>query len=247
MKNLYKWLSRRTPGLNIRLKEARMRGTDEEYVKKTWNGALFLSMGLVMIAFLFTKEFLIFLFFPVVFIIMFTYLSRVVDVKVEKLRREIDKEILFAGRFLIIELESGVPMYNTFRNLAENYETIGKYFEEIVTTPSPNLRKVLWQILNSYRTGSNVIGSLNIVLDQIAREQQIGIKEYGRKLNPIAMFYMMAAIIIPSLGITMLSVLASFLGWTLSLGILMVIVVMLAFVQFMFLAIIKSSRPPMAV
>ena len=118
--------------------------------------------------------------------------------------------------------------------------------EVIATTPSPNLRRVLWQILNSFKTGSNVTGSLNVVLDQIGREQQITIKEYGKKLNPIAMFYMMIAIIVPSLGITMLSVLASFLGWNISLGILIVIVILIGFVQFMFLAIIKSSRPPMA-
>jgi len=262
---LYKWLAMRIPGLELKLKEARILGTDEGYMKKTWMGALYLSLGLTFVAFLFTKKLGVFLFFPIVFFMMFTYLARAVDVKIEKMKKEIDKEILFAGRFLIIELESGVPLYNAFKNMSENYETIGPYFDEIVdkvdlgtsmgdalnevitTTPSPNLRRVLWQILNSSKTGSNVMGSLNIVLDQISREQRIIIKEYGRKLNPIAMFYMMAAIIVPSLGITMLAVLASFLGLNLSLGILFVIVIIIAFVQFMFLAIIKSSRPPMVV
>ncbi|NQU98409.1 type II secretion system F family protein [Candidatus Woesearchaeota archaeon] len=262
---LYKWLARQRPGLNLKLKEARMSDTVEIYMKKTWQGSMFLSLGLILVFFFFTKKLLIFLFFPILFLFMFSYLSRSVDVKRTKMRRDIDKEILFAGRFLIIELESGVPLYNTFKNLALNYETIGPYFEEIVDkvdlgtsmedalneviaiTPSPNLRKVLWQILNSFKTGSNITGSLNIVLGQIGREQQIIIKEYGRKLNPIAMFYMMAAIIIPSLGITMMAVLASFLGWQLSLGVLMVIVIVLAFIQFMFLAVMKSARPPMAV
>ena len=262
---IYKWIARQMPGLGIKLKQARIMDSPEEYIKKTFQGALWLSLALVLIFFFFLKSPLVILAFPIVFFIMFSYLSRSADVKITKIQREIDKEILFAGRFLIIELESGVPIYTTFKNLSENYEAIGPYFQEIVdkvdlgtsmsdalnetisTTPSPNLRKVLWQVMNSFKTGSNVIGSLKVVLDQIGREQQITIKEYGRKLNPMAMFYMMAAIIIPSLGITMLSVLASFMGWDLSLGILLVLVGGLAFVQFMFLAIIKSSRPPMVV
>ncbi|MFH1770233.1 MAG: type II secretion system F family protein [archaeon] len=260
---LYKWLTRLIPGLSIKLKEARMPDTDEQYMKKTWQSALYLTFGLLFVGFLFTKSFGTFLFFPIIFFFMFFYFSRFVDVKIEKIKQDIDKEILFAGRFLIIELESGVPMYNSFKNLSKNYVIIGPYFGEIVdkidlgtsvedalnemiaTVPSPNLTKLLWQVLNSIKTGSDVSNSLNVVLSQIAREQRITITEYGRKLNPLAMFYMMAAIIVPSLGITMLAVFASLMGLKIGLGFLMVLVLLLGFVQFMFLSIIKSSRPPM--
>jgi hypothetical protein len=44
------------------------------------------------------------------------------------------------------------------------------------------------------------------------KEQKISVQDYGKKLNPLAMFYMMIAIIIPSLGVTMIVVLATFLG-----------------------------------
>jgi len=260
---VYKYLAQKLPGIELKLKEARMPDSDEEYVKKTLMLSLFLSLFLILIIFLFSNNLIIFLILPIVWLFLFSYLARMVDLKISKLRKEIDKEILFAGRFLIIEIESGVPIYEAFRNLTYNYEVIGTYFSEIVdkidlgtamddainevliTTPSPNLRKVLWQILNSIKTGSNVKGALVVVLEQVSKEQQIAIKEYGRKLNPIAMFYMMAAIIIPSLGITMLAVLASFIGLNISLPILLVIVVVVGFIQFMFLAVIKSTRPPM--
>jgi hypothetical protein len=88
---------------------------------------------------------------------------------------------------------------------------------------------------------------MNTVIEQIVREQQIEVKEYGRKLNPLAMFYMMAAIIIPSLGTTMLVVLSTFIGLNLSLTVLFVITGLIAFVQFMFLSIIRSMRPPMEI
>jgi flagellar protein FlaJ len=177
------------------------------------------------------------------------------------IRANVNKEIVFAGRFLIIEISSGVPLYTAFTNMARNYKHVGIYFSEIVekvdfgtsledaineviiTSPSPELRKMLWQVLNSLKTGADVSNSLTIVLDQIVREQKIYVNEYGRKLNPLAMFYMMIAIIIPSLGIVMLIVLATFMGFKLTMGVLLGILLFLAFVQFMFLAMIKSSRP----
>ena len=57
------------------------------------------------------------------------------------------------------------------------------------------------------------------------------------------MFYMMFAVIIPSLGMTMLMIMSTFIGIKLSLFVLLMIVGFLAFMQYMFLAIIKSSRP----
>jgi hypothetical protein len=95
------------------------------------------------------------------------------------------------------------------------------------------------------KTGADVADSLNSVIDQIVRQQQIDVKEYGRKLNPMAMFYMMVAVIVPSLGTTMIIVLSTFVGFSLPLPFLLVFAVLIGLVQFMFFAVIKSSRPPM--
>lgn len=196
------------------------------------------------------------------FFIIFLYVMKVPDAYIKKIEKEINKEIIFAGRFLIIELESGVSLYQAMINVGNTYDVIGGYFREVIqkvkvgttlevaineavdTVPSDNMRKIFWQILNALKTGSNISNSINAVIEQIIREQQIEVKEYGRKLNPLAMFYMMVAVIIPSLGMTMLIVLATFIGINLNLGVLFGIVGLLAFVQFMFVAIIKSSRPP---
>ena len=146
-------------------------------------------------------------------------------------------------------------------NVSKNYEVIGKYFKEIVDKvtlgtsmedalteaveyiPSDDFRRLLWQILNSIRTGSNVAKSLLSVLEQIAREQTIEVDKYSKKLNPFAMFYMIIAVILPTLGITMLVVLSSFIEIEVDLTIFMIIAAFLGFVQFMFLSLIKFSRP----
>jgi archaeal flagellar protein FlaJ len=261
-------LSNRFYGLDVKLKSAGMPDTKEEFVKKTFLTAAYTSLAIFLIIFLFlsriaikTKLLVMVFGIPLVFSVLFLYFMKIPDAKIKAMEKEINMEIIFAGRFLIIEIDSGVSLYQSMINIGRSYEVVGGYFREIIekvkvgttmeaaineaveSVPSGNLRKILWQILNSLKTGSNISSSINSVIDQIIREQQIEVKEYGRKLNPLAMFYMMIAVIIPSLGMTMLMVLATFMGFNLSLGILLSIVGLLGFVQFMFVAIIKSSRP----
>jgi flagellar protein FlaJ len=260
---LYKIIARWVPSLKLKLLQARMADSPELYVRKTFFGSIFLGLGFSFVVFTFLSKWIVFLFSPLFVALAFIYFIGYVDLKIEKVKKEINREIVYAGRFLIIEIESGVPLYEAFRNVARNYESIGVYFQELVEridlgtpmddalnemiaiTPSPELRKMLWQVLNSLKTGSEVARALSAVLDQVVREQEIAVKEYGRKLNPLALFYMMIAIIVPSLGTIMLIVLTSFLGFNLSMVVYIVIAGLIGFMQFMFLAVIRSSRPPM--
>jgi pilus assembly protein TadC len=243
--------------------------TPEEFVKRSLTTAFYTTFMIVMIIFMLIAKsadrktvFLVILIsFPLLQIFMFFYFMQLPIVKIGKLNREINKEIVFAGRFMIIELESGVPLYNVIENIGNSYKVVGAYFREIIekvkigtslenaiveaveVVPSDQLRKILWQVSNSVMTGSNVSRPLKNVVETIIREQKIETNEYGRKLNPLAMFYMMAAIIVPSLGTTMLTIISIFAGLKLELPFLLAIVGINAFIQFMFVAIINSSRP----
>ena len=81
------------------------------------------------------------------------------------------------------------------------------------------------------------------VMDQITKDQINEVNKYGKKLNPLAMFYMIIAVILPSLGVTMLIILSSFIKFELSLAVLVALACFLGFVQFMFIAMVKFSRP----
>ena len=262
----YKKLANKVPELRLKLQQAGMPNTEVEFVKKTFFSALYLTTGiLVTLALLLSKAdmgviFLIFV-FPILFLMMFFYFIKFPDIKIMKIQREIDREIVYAGRFLVIELESGIPIYDAFSHVTSNYPVIGKYFRNIVEdidfgttvddalnkavelTPSKNFRRVLWQIINSMTTGADVATSLNSVIEQIVREQKIELNEYGRKLNPLAMFYMIVAVILPSIGITMFVILVSFLSIQLTLSTWLIIACFMGFVQFMFYTVVKSSRP----
>ncbi|MBI2128783.1 type II secretion system F family protein [Candidatus Woesearchaeota archaeon] len=254
------------PGLRDKLKQAGMVEEPEEFVKNTLVSSFYLTTGLMFfITALLSKTsfklaLLIFI-APFIFLLVFLYLSKLPEVKIFKRRKQISKEIIFAGRFLIIELESGISLYDAIKNVANSYKDIGIYFKEITDkveigttledalnesieyTPSDDFRRMLWQIVNSLKTGSDIAKSLRDVIEQITREQNIEMKKYGRTLNPLAMFYMIVTVIVPSLGVTILIVLATFMSIKITLAVLLAGVLLLAFVQFMFISIIKSLRP----
>lgn len=267
LNTLFQRISKTVPGLRLKLRQAGMEDKPEEFTKKTFISAFYMTTGLVVTLFLVLAKFDVlkgfaFVFIPIVFIIMFFYMFKLPDLKISKKEKEVSREIVFAGRFMIIELESGVPLYNAMVNLSKNFPIVGRYFKEITDKidlgtsmedalndavefiPSNDLRKVLWQIVNSIRTGSDIAKSLYSVMDQITKDQINEVNKYGKKLNPLAMFYMIVAVILPSLGVTMLIILSSFIKFQLSLTILISLAVFLGFVQYMFIAVVKFSRPP---
>ena len=263
---IFQIIARNLPNIKHSLKKAGMNYKPEDFIKRTFLSAFYMTTGIAVAFTLILAKFnvlkgIMAIFIPIIFFIFFSYLLKLPDVRISKKEKGISREIVFAGRHLIIELESGVSLYNALANVAKNYEVIGGYFKEIINKvdlgtsmedalteaveyiPSDDFRRLLWQILNSIRTGADISSSLSSVLEQIAREQTIEVNKYSKKLNPFAMFYMIIAVILPSLGITMLVVLSSFIEFEISLTIFMIIAGLLGFIQFMFLSMIKFSRP----
>jgi len=196
-----------------------------------------------------------------VFFIVFSILIRTPKSKIRGKINDVDREVVYAGRFLLIELSAGVPLYDSMLNVSRNFKYIGKNFKDIIDrievgkpmdvalaevmeiTPSDNFRKLSWQIMSAMQTGGDISVAISQIVEQISREQMINLKQYNKKLNPLVMFYLMIAVIVPSLGIAMLSLLSTFLGFTLSFGSLMGIAVFVGVIQLLFLTMVKASRP----
>ncbi|MCR4368398.1 MAG: hypothetical protein NUV67_00660, partial [archaeon] len=87
---------------------------------------------------------------------------------------------------------------------------------------------------------SLIMGSL---VDDLSKEKANQVRKYGNSLKLLSLLYMMLGAIIPSMGLTFLIILASFpqiqIGENVFWGLLVFIVIG----QFMYLGIIKSSRP----
>jgi len=267
--NLSARLEKSFPRLKLDLERAGIASKPRDLIKKCLTTASYFTAGLLLVSFMLFSKLGVSLvilipMLVIIYPVMFMYMLKMPSIQISRKKREVDAEVLFAGRYLLIEFWSGVPVFNALVSVSKNYGTISTYFKEIVETvdagvpledaidqavelsPSPRLRKLLWQIVNSIRTGSDISNSLEIILSQIEREQMIEVKGYGRKLNSLALFYMMIAVILPSLGGIMLVVVSSFTGLTVTLGVLLIAVAALAFVQLMFISIIKQSRPAVA-
>jgi pilus assembly protein TadC len=203
--------------------------------------------------------------FPISFFFFFSYFLKFPELKIARRGKYLEREAVFVGRHLLIEMASGISLYDSLKGVVKNFKTSGKIFKQIVDNvrmgtsietalnkavdecPSKNLRKILWQILNSLQTGTDITKSLSSVIDQISKEQMIEIKQYGRRLNPLAMFYMVLAVVIPSLGISLLIILSTLIQFSMNLPLLLVIAGVVGFIQFMFISIIKSSRPAVGI
>jgi len=265
MVDYIKIILKRFPYLKINLIQAGMNIKAEEFIKKRLIDSLIISLTISITLFFFllkVKSNLLWALFasPIIYLSMFLFLINTPRVVAARKIREIDREITYAGRFLIIELNAGIPLFDAVKNISEHFEYIGKYFKEIVkkvdigmgledalnetmeTTPSDNFRKLLFTIVNSLKTGADVAESLKNIIEQIGREKLIKLKEYGKKLNPIVMFYLIIAVIAPSLGIAIMTLLSSFLGITLSLITLLIISFFISILQLVFMSVLDNLR-----
>jgi pilus assembly protein TadC len=254
------------PTLKRKLQTAHMNESPEEYTKRSVVSAVMLT-GIITFAsilFLLGLDFPILFFLPISaisYLIFFQLFMRRVDIKIHKLAKEIDRDVLFAGRFLLIKLNSGKPLMNAIIDASNSYGVANRYFKEIVReielgtpleealvqasrySPSDKMRRILFQISNAMRIGIDVTNFLEAILDEIAEDQLLEIKNYGHKLSGITLFYMLFAIVIPSLGITMLIVVASLVNVQMDFGAFLLILFMLLIMEFVFISMFKTIRP----
>ena len=186
--------------------------------------------------------------------------------KLRKNRRisEIERNLLPALRTILIQINSGVALFDVFVSLSRSdYGEISKIFSKLIkkintgtpqiaaleemtkNNPSPFFRKSIWQLTNGMKSGSNVSKVLRNILDSLSKEQIIQIEKYGSQLNPLSMFYMLFVVIMPSLSITFITVASSFFSSAdidnrfLLIGLFIVILIF----QIVFFGMIKTRRP----
>lgn len=259
-------IAARMPDLRSKLRGAGINKKPPEFISESLRSGFVMALMMsILSVFLILKNEMQLSIAVVVFIISFGIFFSVMlkrpDVAINKREREIDKDVLFAGRFLLVKLNSGKPLINALFEASESYGVAGEYFKEIVedirmgtsledaldnaykTTPSKKFRKILFQINNALKIGVDVSQPLESTLEEISYEQFIEIQRYGKKLNSVTMFYLLAAIVAPSLGITLFSIVASMMSLKITLPIFLVIIFFLSLVQLLFIGVIKSMRP----
>jgi flagellar protein FlaJ len=195
--------------------------------------------------------------------IVFFYLILYPKLLVSRRVKNLERNLPYALRHLLIQVRSGMPLYNAFISISKGkYGLLSDEFRKAINeintgkseidvleemtrnNPSLYLRRILWQIVNALKTGADIGTTLEEIVDNIILEQRAEIKRYGSQLNPIALFYMIMVVVFPTLGIVFLLILTSFVGTVMDLHIILIGVLMFLFlIQFMFIGMIKGKRP----
>jgi len=251
---------------------AKIPDSADYFVKSSLKVSLMMSATItITVFFLFSKTaetmgvpipiYLYLIIFVVFFVIFLFFRLQYPSYKIGKFKKELDRNVLFSARYLLIKLESGVPLYNAMLNASKSYGVSGAYFKEIITmaetgtnieealeitretTPSTKFKRILNQIITAKKTGAEIAQPLNEIIEVITEEQLNEIRTYSKKLNVFILLYLIFVGVLPSIGITLLIILGSIFGFTFPSSMLIISLFLFSFLQFIFTAYIKMIRP----
>ncbi len=254
------------PDLKKRLKIANLNRTPAEYITQILNTSFIYSVIFTILLFFIFKKaklplLLLLPIFVTLLILFFCYHMLLIKIRILRMGREIDKEVIFIGRYLLIKLYSGKPLLNSLIEISNSRGIAGKYIGEIVknintgssienalsnamtNSPSIKLSKILFHINNALKLGIDVTKPLESVLQEITKEQWIEIKRYGQKVNSLVIFYMIAAVVLPSLGMVLFTVIGSLVSLIIDMRIFLVILFFVTMIQLIFISLFRVIRP----
>ncbi|MBW2989819.1 type II secretion system F family protein [Candidatus Woesearchaeota archaeon] len=259
------------PFLKLSLRQAEVDFSVKEYLSMCiFSSLLFLvffgSIISMILAMTGVESFLLFGIMASFAASLFVFIQQVNYPKLYSHRRvkNIEQNLLGALQNILIELNSGAPLFNILVNLSKgDYGNVSEEFSKAVkeinagksqiatlenmaaVNPSVFFRRAIWQLVNGMKSGADLSSVVNEIINSLSEEQVLQIQKYGSQLNPLAMFYMLVVVIAPSLGMTFLIILASFIKLSTSTtklvfwGLYGVVI----FFQIMFMGVIKSRRP----
>lgn len=263
---IFDYLASKEKGLERDLHIAGIPETPSKYLEKNFRLSFIFSIAISIVTFIFLREdekvlgTVFFTFIGVLFGMNFLFKGRVRQA-IRKREQLIDRDLLFAGQYMLVKLQSGLPLFNTLIHASKERNETGRFFRRVVQDvntgtpieqalssardlcPSKNLKKVLAEIVTSLKTGADVTDVLRNSLVEITRELLIEVQSYSKKLNSIMMFYMIIGTVIPSIGISLLLILLSFVGIQFNITLLVMVGLVLVIMQGFFVAIINSARP----
>lgn len=177
---------------------------------------------------------------------------------IKRVTAGVNQSLVFALKSLLIQVSSGVSLYNALANVAKsNYGEISKEFDGVVQdissgmseaealeklalkTKSEYLKKTCWQLTTSLRTGASLASALGSLVENMANYQMRQIKDFAAELNLLILLYLLLAAAVPTIGITFLVILSSLGGASvgdaqivLAIGIAFILqIVLIGFVQ----------------
>jgi len=110
-------------------------------------------------------------------------------------------------------------------------------------SPSDYMRRILGQIANALKTGSDLSSALDIIGWSIQLDRENRIAQYGQELAIVGLMYMVLIIVMPSMGVTLFIILSNFFGITVTSQHLYGSALLVVGLEMFFISIIRSRRP----
>jgi len=261
-------LEKSFPSLEVYLNQAETRIRALDYIAMCLVSLTFFTIFIFFVS-LFSLAFGAGVFLPFIitfFCAAFVFFQQMAYPRLVAVRRikEIERNLLPALQDMLVQLNSGIPLFNILASIARgSYGAISIEFknaiqeinagrsqidalEDIaVRNPSVLFRRTIWQVVNGMKEGADIASLIKEVMRAVSDEQVTQIQKYGGQLSPLALFYMLIAIIAPSLGVTFIIVLSSFVAIapTVTKILFYWLLVFTMLFQVMFLGMIKTRRP----
>ncbi|MEM4398165.1 MAG: type II secretion system F family protein, partial [Candidatus Woesearchaeota archaeon] len=193
----------------------------ENFIKITYFFSFIISIAVIGFAFFLylNRNFSLYYFsiiFILTFIIVFNFIKLLPTFSLQNRKAMLESDLLYSARHLLLKLESGSSLVNSIESVSKLKTNSSYYFRELIydidlgmpledaikksieLSPSKAYTKLMEEILSALRTGSEIKQTLKETLKDITKEHLIQIQEYGKKLNPATMFYMIFGTILPS-------------------------------------------------
>jgi flagellar protein FlaJ len=174
----------------------------------------------------------------------------------------VDQDLLFALRTMLIQLSSGISLFETIKAISKaNYGQVSTEFGLVIKdintgmsetdaleklafrTKSEVLKRTTWQLITTLRSGGSIVTALNSQVDALVSQQMDLIKSYAAELNLWTLIYLIVAAAMPSLGITFLVIASSIGGSGIGPEAVLLIVILSIFVQLSMVFLIRTKVP----
>jgi len=256
------------PSIEKDLKGARMDIEPDEYIAtalaKAVQIGVSLSASVAVGGYTLDRTFLMKLgagLLPLMVPLLFLTFAYQPKVKAKRISRQLEKNLPYALRHMLIEVSSGISLYEAMVDASYDYGEASNEFNRIVSdiqggksqiealedsigrNPSIMYRRAIWQMINALKSGADLTDTLDSLVDTMVEEQKLQVQKYGEDLNPFILMYLMLAVIFPSLGVTLMIVMSSFIDLPLGKFTFYGMLAGLSLFQAFFLNLVKSKRP----
>ncbi len=199
----------------------------------------------------------------VISLVMMIQVMNLPAMTARKKGKNAEKNLLYALRHMTVQVRSGATLFEamksiafseygvlskdmdlTVKQIASGFSTASAIDSLAMRNRSKNYKKILWQLENAIRTGSDVGDVLMSMSENYFQEQKIAIQKFGREMNTITMIFLITTVIFPVMSVIVLVLTALIPVQSIPSSFLFVFLFIVGFIQFMIIGYIKEKRPP---